>query len=75
MLIAPERNRQRIVRTADQSTSPPFCTGTTLRPCTAALLASAEGVGHATTSAVVYAMIGIFVCDFFMSVIFQDIFY
>jgi phospholipid/cholesterol/gamma-HCH transport system permease protein len=34
-----------------------------------------EGVGHATTSAVVYAMIGIFVCDFFMSVIFQDIFY
>jgi phospholipid/cholesterol/gamma-HCH transport system permease protein len=35
----------------------------------------AEGVGHATTSAVVYAMIGIFVCDFFMSVIFQDIFY
>lgn len=32
----------------------------------------AAGVGRATTSAVVFAMIGIFVADFFLSVILQD---
>jgi phospholipid/cholesterol/gamma-HCH transport system permease protein len=55
----------------------PFALIISLVGCRQGLTTSggAEGVGHATTSAVVYAMIGIFVCDFFMSVIFQDIFY
>jgi phospholipid/cholesterol/gamma-HCH transport system permease protein len=72
---------QNLVTLTDQSSgllkTIPFALIIALVGCWQGLTTSggAEGVGKSTTSAVVYAMIGIFVCDFFMSVIFQDIFY
>jgi phospholipid/cholesterol/gamma-HCH transport system permease protein len=69
---------QQYVTVGDQMTGMlkaiPFALIISLVGCRQGLTTSggAQGVGRATTSAVVFAMIGIFVSDFFLSVLLQD---